>query len=152
VKESPISIVEMSRVYDACAQILGERPSALTPEAVEAVSQAVDWKEVPGWESMSDAEIAMRSGLSGVAFSGQLLVVTEASFAPARGAFEVDAGDLVVLIDEHLLRFGECFFNGDVIVVDRHAGQIWLFHHEGVYASVFATSIPDQGAERDDGV
>ena len=135
------TIVNMARVHEACARILGRRPTALTPDTIAVLVEHVDWKSLPEWESKSDADIAIGSGLHSVAFSGPLLVVTEASFGSGRGAFMVEARELGLLVEQHLVRHGECFFNGDVIIVECKGSQIWLFHHEGQYATLSGSSV-----------
>jgi hypothetical protein len=131
-----IATTDVECVYEVCARIVGSRPSALTPDAVSATKNGVKWTPLRGWESMSDTEIAMRSGLYAMRLTGVLLVLTEASFASRIGAFEVDAQSLGALVSQHLERFGECFFNGDVIIAERDGHRLWLFHHEGCYAEV----------------
>jgi hypothetical protein len=128
-----IATTDVEHVYRACARIAGRRPTELTPHAIAATMVGLTWVPLPDWESMADAEVAMRSGLYAAPLAGVLLAVTEASLASRIGAFELDAGELGVLVSQHLSRFGECFFNGDVIVVERDGGHIWLFHHEGQY-------------------
>jgi hypothetical protein len=106
------------------------------PDAIVGPMRGVKWVALPGWESMSDGEIATRSGLFAARLAGVLFVVTDATLASQRGAFQVDAEGLAMLVEEHLDRYGECLFNGDTIVVERDGSRIWLFHHEGVYATV----------------
>jgi hypothetical protein len=67
--------------------------------------------------------------------------VTEASFTGGRptgrtplGAIAVDASDLHLLVAQHRDRYGERFFDGDVIILEREGARIWIFHHEGRYA------------------
>jgi len=134
----PPSAVDMATMLDTCERILGKRPTAPVPDAIAAVGQASEWKPFPDWESKADAQIAIRAGLYAVGFSGALLVVTEASFRPDRGAFLLDARDLDALVCRHLAWYGECFFNGDVIIAERDGRRIWLFHHEGCYATISA--------------
>ncbi len=125
-------------MYDVCAAILGARPVALTPDAIAAVWKSVDWLALPGWEAKTDSEVAAESGLLCANFRGTVLVVTEASFAPTRGAFVLDERALGAFVRAHLPSYGECFFNGDVIVANGEGRRLWLFHHEGVYATISA--------------
>jgi uncharacterized protein YjaG (DUF416 family) len=138
VNELQVQVVELARAVEACERILGCRPTALTPDAIASTVKRVEWKPLPGWESKSDSEIAIRAGLFAIGLSGPLLVATEAGFAKKRGAFVVDARDLGALVSQHLERCGESFFNGDAIVVEREGARIWLFHHEGQYATILA--------------
>jgi hypothetical protein len=129
-----VPIVEMARVYEGCARILGRSPTALTPDAIAAIVERVDWRALPEWESKSDADIATEAGVFRAAWSGPLLVVTEASFVSRGAAFLLEANELRLFVSEHLARYDECFFNGDVIIVECRGHRIWLFHHEGEYA------------------
>ena len=124
-------------VLAACTRALGRRPRALTPDAIASTIGDVAWSELPGWESMSDTEIAIRSGLH-AGLVGDVLVV-EASISSRRGAFRVDVSELGSLVAQHLERYGECFFNGDVVVVQLDGERLWLFHHEGHFGLVSAT-------------
>jgi hypothetical protein len=71
-------------------------------------------------------------------FRGTILVVTDASFAPGRGAFMLDAAALETFVGAYLRSYGECFFDGDVIIASSGSRSIWLFHHEGAYATLSA--------------
>jgi hypothetical protein len=137
--DAQITTTNVEHVYDACERLFGRRPSALTPDAIAAMRNDVKWKPFPGWESMSDTEVGIRSGLYATRFAGVLLVVTEASLASRIGAFEVHAQELGTLVSQHLTRYGECFFDGDVIIAERDGSRIWLYHHEGLYAEISAS-------------
>ena len=134
------SVVEMDRVYEACTRILGRRPTALTPDAISETVEQVAWNAFPDWESKSDAHVAIATGLYSTAFAGPLLVVTEASFGSNGGAFMIEARELGHLVEQHLPRHGECFFNGDVIVVECEGSRVWLFHHEGHHVTLSGSS------------
>jgi hypothetical protein len=118
-EDGDVHTVDLAEVQDELGRVVGWRPTALTPDAISKAAKHVDWKNLPGWESMSDAEIALRAGLYSAGLRGSLLVVTEASFAPGRGAFAVDSSDLGVFLSHHLTRYGEALFNGDVVVAER---------------------------------
>jgi len=139
VNKFAIATTEVANVCEACARILGQRPIAPTPDAIASALPGLDWKALPDWEEQRDDEIAARSGLYDIAFSRALFVVTEASLASGQGGFVVDARDLAQLVEQHLSYFGECFFNGDVVIVEPEGRRVWLFHHEGQYVTI---SVP----------
>lgn len=139
--EDDVATVEVSDVLNVCSEVLGRRVRAPTPDAIEVVAGHVDWRPLPDWERLTDDEIANHTGLLHVFSGGSLLIVTEAALTQVLGAFLVASEDLPRFVAQHLARFGECFFNGDVIVADRAAVQIWLFHHEGQYATISACSV-----------
>lgn len=121
-------------MLEALGQALGKTPSSVTPDAVAQMLSKVQWTQVENWEAFSDAELATRTGLLDVPFDGSVLIATEASFMPKRGAFMVPAPQLEQFIAEHLETYGECFFNGDVVAMDASGQHLWLFHHDGLYA------------------
>jgi hypothetical protein len=125
----------IENVLKTCARVLGRRPIAPTPDAIAALATSPVWSRLPSWTILSDEEIALRAGLYTLAFASPLLVVTDAALAKSDdGAFVVEANELMTLVSDHLRWMGECFFNGDVVIVERDGRRIWLFHHEGQYA------------------
>ncbi|HVH97097.1 MAG TPA: hypothetical protein VM869_00220 [Enhygromyxa sp.] len=123
---------------------LAVQTSELSPDGIaEAVApnDAVSWTAVRNWEEMDDLEIFAAMGLQAACSSSQLLVITEASFSKLGGAFRLAGRDLPEFIRGHLAAYGECFFNGDTIIMDRDRGTAWLFHHEGVYRQVTALAV-----------
>ena len=133
-----VTYESLDAACDACALILPQRPNAATPDAIAALVAKIDWMPVPDWSSKDDNDIAIRANLYGLGLAGFLLVVTEASFAKRLGAFRVDAKGLGNLVQSHLQKYGECFFNGDVVIVELAGKRIWLFHHEGQVALLTA--------------
>lgn len=128
--------VDSSSVLDACLRIFGRRPTEPTPDAVARAVTGVAWRRYPDWERQDDAEIATNTGMLKIPFVGAEFVVTEASFVGGHGAVVVNPNRLAEYVSEHLRRFGECFFNGDVLLVDSTEPHVWVFHHEGVYANL----------------
>lgn len=131
-----IRTVAAKATLEACSRLLGKSVSALTPDAIAHVLGSVRWVSIPGWEKKSDGDIAAETGLHGIAFGGALFVVTEASLSKLCGACVVNVSDLARYIENHLDHFGECFFNGDVLIVSPETKRIWLFHHEGQFAAI----------------
>jgi len=129
-------------VCDACARVIGRKPMAPTPDAIASVAGVIEWKSFPDWEAYSDSEIAAETRLYDIALMGKLYVVTEAALTSREGPIVVNAVDLRKLIAEHLRLFGECFFNGDVVIMEAKGNNVWLFHHEGQYALISRTKLP----------
>jgi len=134
--DDPTARIGIADVLENCSRILGKRLLVPTPDAVSSAAGPITWNHFQNWEQRSDVEIAASSGLLGISFDGPLFIVTEAALTQGQGAFVVPAADdLERFVGGHLTRFGECFFNGDVLIVDAGI-HIWMFHHEGVYATV----------------
>jgi len=123
-----------AEVLPALSRVLGRVLSEATPDAIVDLIGDVNWLRCDEWESLGDLELARTTGLLDIALSGPLLLITEASFAPDRGGFIVPASRLANFVAEHLKEYGECFFNGDVIVAELQGRKVWLFHHEGLHA------------------
>jgi hypothetical protein len=133
-------VVELDLMLEALGRALGRVPAAVTPDAIAQLRTGVRWTQVEDWEAFSDKELAVKTGLLRVPFSGSVLVVTESSFAPKQGAFLVPASQLSEFVAGHLESYGECFFNGDVIVLETSGQRVWVFHHEGLHALIHSHS------------
>lgn len=128
--------IDIAEVLARCSLVLGKRLSALTPDAVARAADSLRWRPLPAWEKLSDTEIATATGLLQVFRDDELCVVTEAALAKGHGVFVVAATELRRLISDHLGRYGECFFNGDILIVNSDGTHLWLFHHEGQHAEI----------------
>ncbi|MCY1060960.1 hypothetical protein [Nannocystis sp. SCPEA4] len=123
-------------VFEAVTRILGATPVSLSPGAIYEASigriEVANYKVFASFLMYDDAEIAERTGLHHVGFSGELFVVTEASYTPgSKTAFAMGAGDLVSFVDAHRKIFNDPFFHGDVVIVERDGRKLWTFDHEG---------------------
>ena len=127
-------VMKQAEVLQTLSRILGAPVRVATPDAIAAVRELIQWVQFEDWESRSDMEIARLTGLLKVPFEDPLLVITEAAWRAHQGGLLIRASQLAGFIDQHLRRHGECFFNGDVIVVETQGRRIWIFHHEGCYA------------------
>ena len=136
MNEGRVSFVEVARVQQVLERILGGSLRSVTPDAIGEMLGPVDWKPVEGWDSQSDSIVASTAGLFSAGFSSRLLVVTDVSFYPGRGAFSVASEDLPSFVSTYSVRYGESFFDGDAIVVEELGKRVWIFHHEGVCACV----------------
>jgi hypothetical protein len=128
-----LAIVPLTEAASRLHRVLGFQPRALTPDAIAQGLQEPAWAEIPGWEHRDDLDIAGAIGLLDGPIPGEVLIVTEASFITAHGAFVVPGAGVRALVASHLLNYGECFFNGDVVAVALDSKEVWLFHHEGAY-------------------
>jgi len=105
----------------------------LTPDAIidraRRAGFGVDIAPIRSWEDRTDedllAELLRRTG----PLSGELLLVTEASFQASVGGFRLDASVLGSALKEHQERF-EPVFNGDVILLSLEDRRIVCVHHE----------------------
>jgi len=129
----PLTIIPLAEATKRMSSVLGFALGALTPDEITAGLPNFAWASLPNWETLSDLDIAKQTGLLRGPMTGELLIVTEASFGAGCGAFLLDGPNLGAFVVGHLSRYGECFFNGDVIILAPQGKEIWLFHHEGVY-------------------
>lgn len=93
---------------------------------------ACDWTTIANWEEIPDQELYQHLENAKTP-TGMLLIVTEVSYQTNLGAFKVAGSDVRQFVAEHRSRFGECFFNGDVLIVSKEQNTVWLFQHEGVF-------------------
>lgn len=97
-------------------------------------SSSLDWKTCNNWEDLED--ISLLSMLKELKmFDGELFVITEASYKKECGPFYLKSEGLDEFVCQHLKLFGECFFNGDVLIFCFELDNVWLFHHERRYTS-----------------
>jgi hypothetical protein len=91
------------------------------------------WPRLEGAERMEDAAIfACLAPLHTPV--GPTLVVSEVSYRPGSGAFEMSAAQLPQFVATHRSVFKEVLFNGDVLILDTVGSVLVVFHHEGVYS------------------
>ncbi|MDV3349819.1 hypothetical protein QGP82_14025 [Leptothoe sp. LEGE 181152] len=92
---------------------------------------SISWKQLKNWEELEDIDI-FKELPEHEKISGDIYVVTEASYKKELGPFKVHAADLECFITEHLNAYSECFFNGDVLITSTKDSCMWIFHHGGV--------------------
>ena len=135
----PLAIIPLAEATTRMSSVLGFEPRALTPDEITVRLPSFAWASLADWELLDDHDIAKQTGLLREPLMGDLLIVTEVSFGAGGGAFFLEGSSLGTFIDSHLLRYGECFFNGDVIILALEGREVWLFHHEGVYMHAMLT-------------
>jgi hypothetical protein len=99
------------------------------------------WQRLDNWEGLSDLEI-FQELVQLRSMSGNLYIVTEASYRKGLGPFKIGSSAVGELVAGHLPAYGEAFFNGDVLIADLDHKLMWAFHHEGVFA--FIAPVSDQ--------
>ncbi|NVB39967.1 hypothetical protein G6O69_19135 [Pseudenhygromyxa sp. WMMC2535] len=114
-------------------RILGTTPSALTPDSISDAAGSTHWTSINNWEQYEDAKLAIMANLLPTPFKGNLMVVSDHSLTSNGGGLAVASSQLKELVAGHLILFGECLFNGDVIIAELGGSLIWMFHHEGAY-------------------
>ncbi|NHZ90986.1 hypothetical protein F2P45_18455 [Massilia sp. CCM 8733] len=109
----------------------GWRFSSLT-DLIEHLVPPERWRRLADPEGMDDREIV---GLvENAAFVPEILyVVTDASYAGQRGAFEVHRDDLRDFAARYRNQNAAMMFDGDVLVIGIASQRIWMLHHEGVW-------------------
>lgn len=97
------------------------------------MGRKIDWSRIKNWEDLEDTQILIY--LSNMQeFRGRLIVITEAAYTQSNGPFEICGDYIKEFPDFHLTKFGECMFNGDVVILCLNSRSIWLFSHEGAFA------------------
>jgi hypothetical protein len=100
----------------------------------------LSWLTANRWEELDDLEILQF--LADLRhFEGKLLIVTDVSYGKKFGPFEIDAVCIQSFVKQYKVDFGECFFNGDVLIVSLDLKLVWIFHHEGIYGLVDLTNF-----------
>lgn len=108
--------------------------SFLTPDSLVEHAQSAGCDiavvEFADWEEGDDEGLCARMQELVGPLVGNILLITEASFAEAVGAFEFASADLNLVISAHQSQY-EPVFNGDVIWALLDEGRIICIHHEG---------------------
>jgi hypothetical protein len=135
---------------DQAARVLSEwwsqpAPHAITPDwaadAARKAGCAVRVDRVHDWEASSD-DRSLSALTEGVApLSGEVLLISEASFNAGAGAFQLDASDLPAVLAEHQRLF-EPVFNGDVVVIELRTKRNFCMHHNGSVIHISAPPPP----------
>ena len=124
---APLSeaITEFNKIMNMDARTLGE--------AIKQIEHMkCDWIAINDWEDILDQILYQK--LEDVKIpKGSLIIVTEVSYRSNLGAFKMTSSHANKFISGHHSRFGECFFNGDVLIISKTQNTIWLFLHEGVF-------------------
>jgi hypothetical protein len=138
MNDEHLAFVEISWVQQVLARILGGSPRSVTPDAIGELLGPIEWKPAEGWDTLDDSTVATTAGLFDAGFSGHLLIVTDVSFVSGKGAFSIASEELSLFVSEYSSRCEESFFDGDVVVVEELGERVWVFHHEGVCATLNA--------------
>ena len=88
------------------------------------------WHNLDSWESLDDINI-LNFLTADNKPNGELYIVNEVSYK--MGAFLINYLNLTKLVSNHLSLFGECFFNGDVVILQKDRSTVWVFNHDGFY-------------------
>ena len=94
------------------------------------------WSKVEDWELLDDIDI-LNIFTSGKKPDGELYVANELFYKDGYGAFSIHHLNLPEFILCHLSSFGQCFFNGDVIILQRDKSIVWVFNHDGFYKVLY---------------
>ena len=102
-------------------------------EQLELKHGKIAWQKLVNWEDLEDSEI-LKSFEDIELFAGKLYAITDLSNIKACGPFEIGEDNIFRFALEYYNYFGECFFDGDVIILSLDTKKAWIFHHEGAYA------------------
>ncbi len=133
MKKEIFELIPLAEVVAELRAMLGINAATISEIIKQLEYMACDWMTIADWEEISDQELYQNLE-NAKAPSGMLLIVTEVSYRTTLGAFKVADSDVKQFVAEHLSRFGECFYNGDVLIVSKEQSTVWLFQHEGIFA------------------
>ena len=118
---------------------IGRPIHRLDPDSVDACFGPLQWSGVP--ERIND-DIAMSTllGLWTVPENEELFILTDASFGAETGVFVLRASELLSFFALHLERFAERVFSGGDVIIWTATKNLWVVHHEGVFAHMQSSS------------
>jgi hypothetical protein len=131
-------LIDLSSAMADLESMLGANVGALLPDNIaSALVTRPSWRPIPRLEDRDDIAVARATRLLETSRNFELVVVTDPSFRDGNGAFLVERGGFESFAEWHLAEMGEVVFSScDVLAWARASGQLWLFHHEGVYSCV----------------
>jgi len=103
--------------------------------ALDSIGRKVNWNRLDNWEDLDDIDI-LHQVLNLHVIDDEVFVITEASYNESAGPFRLQPHELESFTINHLDKYGECFFNGDVAIINLKTKSVWAFHHEGVFAYI----------------
>lgn len=131
IKEN-FKVVPLAEVIAEFNQTMNMDARALGEIIKQIEHMKCDWIRIDDWEDIPDQILYQK--LEDVKIpKGLLIIVTEFSYRSNLGAFKLSSNHIDKFVSEHHSRFGECFFNGDVLILSKSQNAIWLFQHEGVF-------------------
>ena len=93
------------------------------------------WNYLEDWLEVSDLEI-LHCLECLKPFTGELLVVTDASYEKGLSPFIMNSKDIKQFVESHSNNFKQRFLETDVLIINLELKIAWIFHHEGVYGLV----------------
>jgi hypothetical protein len=134
-----ISQISLAEARKCLEDLAGVRLESLhSPDVVSCACREVypfSWLPTPSPAMYDDQQVDDRIGLSDslARCGGPVWTVMDSAFS-ADSVPSVKAEDYKDFVKDCLRLHKIMFFDGDVILWSRR--EIWLFHHEGVYASI----------------
>jgi hypothetical protein len=119
--------------------------------AADAVAGPARWERFPDWEDVADLDILDRVFAGRPPLHGPLLLAT--AHMGFRGSpVRLPAERLRQFVAEYRISAGECFFNGDVVILAPEARRLTVFHHEGAFAHWhFGAPVAEAGVRPEPG-
>jgi hypothetical protein len=102
--------------------------------AADALAGPAVSRKLSQWEDLPDLEILDRVFAGQPALVGPVVVVTDHMFSSGGSPARLPAERLREFVAGYLVSAGQCFFNGDVVIVAADVSRLTVFHHEGVFA------------------
>lgn len=92
---------------------------------------------IKDWEALSDDSLFDNIAAKGsqcLDMTGRIFAVTDVSYLSADGVFVFEYEHRNLFFQEYFYRFGECFFNGDVLLIFPVCHHLAFFHHDGFFS------------------
>ena len=124
------TFVEMNRVLAAATSLLGIEVVQIA-ELQKIAEKKAGWVTLEMRGDSEDAEV-LSSVVRDPLHTLTTYVISDVSYQPGCGAFEVAEGRLKDFVSFYLENFGECLFDGDVVMLCPAERVFWFFHHEGL--------------------
>lgn len=102
---------------------------------VEKSKIDINWKCLTDWESLDDIDIYNELNQLHKIVSEEVYVITDASYYNY-GPIKINGDKLSDFVTSYFATYQECFFNLEVAIISLKTREIWVFHHEGVFAYI----------------
>lgn len=108
-------------------------------DVAEGQGFKIEWLSLSDWEKLDDATILdSMLGEDVIRGSSQGILLPSMCFFDRQLPFSVCHDGIKDFVSRFVGRYGECFFNGDSIILLPSLSTIYLLHHEGLYAKIVA--------------
>lgn len=99
----------------------------------------IQWSPIPDWENLDDTKtLDVILGSDSVRGADNAIMLPAICFYGDCLPFRISHDGLKNFVGGFLSHYGQCFFNGDTLILFPSRRIIYLFHHEGMYTKIVA--------------